>query len=211
MFVVIEGLDGAGTTTQAALLTDRLRAEGHAVTCTREPSDGPVGVLIRQMLGRRVVCRDGSSVGRETLALLFAADRLDHIANEIEPALAGGSWVISDRYYHSSFAYQGDVDDSDHFDFDWVRALNGRARVPDVTIYLDAPPDVCLGRIADRGHRDIYETREKLERLSRRYAEINAALIAAGERVVSIDGTGSVDAIHASIVELVLDGQSTAR
>ncbi|QDG52594.1 dTMP kinase [Persicimonas caeni] len=206
-FVVIEGLDGAGTTTQTALLVERLQATGQEAISTREPSDGPVGVLIRQMLSKRVVTprADGSvgPVGREVLALLFAADRLDHVEAEIEPALAAGKAVISDRYYHSSFAYQGDVDASDHFDIDWVRTLNERARTPDVTFFLEAPVDLCLSRMSGRGSRDIYETREKLERLERRYAQVMGALEEEGERIVRLDASLAIDELSDAIYAIV--------
>jgi dTMP kinase len=208
-FVVIEGLDGAGTTTQTALLVERLRSEGQPAVSTREPSDGPVGVLIRQMLSKRVVTptADGSvePVGREVLALLFAADRLDHIQATVEPALSQGKAVISDRYYHSSFAYQGDVDDSDAMDLEWVRTLNERARTPDVTFFLEASVDLCLSRIGGRASRDIYETREKLARLERRYDEVMAALEAEGERIVRLDAGRSVEELAAVIFDKVVD------
>jgi dTMP kinase len=84
-FVVIEGLDGAGTTTQARLLGERLRAEGRAVHVTAEPSGGPVGALIRQVLQHRVNGGAGGGFDAAGLALLFAADRLDHLAAEVEP------------------------------------------------------------------------------------------------------------------------------
>lgn len=189
-FVVIEGLDGAGTTTQATLLVERLRAEGQPAVLTREPSDGPIGVLIRQMLAGRVVTPTAAGpepVDRQTLALLFAADRLDHIRAEIEPARQAGRAVVSDRYYHSSFAYQGDVDDSDEMDLDWVRTLNERAKTPELTVFLEAPVDLCLSRLQGRGQRDLYETREKLGRLERRYDQVMAALEAEGERIVRLD------------------------
>jgi dTMP kinase len=207
LFVVIEGLDGAGTTTQTALLVDRLQSEGQPAMSTREPSDGPVGVLIRQMLSKRIVTPtpDGSvgPVGREVLALLFAADRLDHIEAEIEPALAAGKVVVSDRYYHSSFAYQGDVDESHEMDIDWVRTLNGRARTPDVTIFLEASVDLCLSRMAGRASRDIYETREKLGRLERRYDEVMEALEGEGERIVRLEAGRAKEELAEAIFELV--------
>ncbi len=199
-FLVLEGLDGAGTTTQTAMLVDALRGRGETALSTREPSDGPIGVMIRQMLGRRIVGRSGGPIDRETLALLFAADRVDHVTNEIAPALEQGTWVVSDRYYPSSLAYQGDIDGDDSFDFGWVDALNSRALRPDLTFYLDVPVDVCLGRLGDRGHRDIYETRDKLERLHGRYRQVVEALIARGERIVTVDGTMTATAVHAAIL-----------
>lgn len=201
MFIVLEGLDGAGTTTQAAMLAAHFRASGTEAHCTREPSDGPVGVMIRQMLCRRIVGRDGEAVDRQTLALLFAADRVDHVHNEIEPVLDRGGVVVSDRYYHSSFVYQGDVDGDDHFDIAWVREINARARRPDVTFFLRVPVDVCISRLGDRGHRDIYETREKLTRLALRYEEVVDQLRADGERIVVVDGTIQVEEVHGSIVK----------
>ena len=209
-FVVIEGLDGAGTTTQAGLLVERLQADGQPAVLTREPSDGPVGVLIRQMLSGRVVTPsvDGpnQSVGREVLALLFAADRLDHIRAEIEPALAAGKVCVSDRYYHSSFAYQGDVDDAEEMDLQWVRTLNERAWTPDLTVFLEASVDLCLSRMSGRGQRDIYETREKLARLERRYDQVMSALENEGEKIVRLDASRSraelSDAIHKAVVSV---------
>lgn len=211
-FVVIEGLDGAGTTTQTALLVERLQDAGQPAMSTHEPSDGPVGVLIRQMLSKRIVTpsADGSvqPVGREVLALLFAADRLDHVEAKVAPALAAGKAVISDRYYHSSFAYQGDVDESDHFDIDWVRTLNQRARTPDVTIFLEASVDLCLSRLSGRGSRDIYETREKLERLERRYDQVMQALEGEGERIVRLDAGRSIDDLSDAIYSIVVDREN---
>ena len=105
-FIVLEGIDGAGTTTQCARLAARLRAGKAPVRTTREPSDGPVGATIRQILAGRVVGAGGRAPGWATMALLFAADRADHIDAEIEPFLSTGGTVISDRYDASSLAYQ---------------------------------------------------------------------------------------------------------
>lgn len=198
-FIVLEGIDGAGTTTQCRLLADHLHDHGHRVHTTAEPSTGPLGLLAREMLARRVASFDGEPIDRETLALVFAADRTHHCHNEIRPALARGETVITDRYYHSSFAYQGDVDGEQRFDIDWVRALNARALRPDVTFFLDVPVDVALTRLGDRGHLDIYETREKLERLQARYREVVEILRGEGERIVTVDGTLAAQAVLAEI------------
>ncbi len=206
-FIVIEGLDGAGTTTQSMLLVERLQAEGRPALLTREPSDGPIGVLIRQMLSGRVVTPSvdgpGQPVGREVLALLFAGDRLDHIRAEIDPALAADKVVVSDRYYHSSFVYQGDVDDSDVMDLDWVKTLNERARTPDLTVFLEASVDLCLSRMAGRGSRDIFETREKLERLERRYDQVIGAMEDEGERIIRLDAGRSREELAEAIFGMV--------
>lgn len=203
-FIVIEGLDGSGTTTQARLLQERLEREGQPALLTREPSDGPIGVLIRQMLSMRVVlpAADGGvrPVTRETLALMFAADRLDHVESEIRPAIAAGRVPISDRYFHSSLVYQGDIDEQDAVDYSWVRTLNERALVPDVTFYLEATADLCLTRLASRGRHDIFETRTKLERLERRYTEVMAMFEQAGHPIVRLDAAQPPEMLHDTIV-----------
>jgi dTMP kinase len=212
-FVVIEGLDGAGTTTQSRLLCERLQSEGQPALVTCEPSPGPIGTLIRQMLSMRVVVPDGDGfrpVRRETLALLFAADRLDHVESIIEPGLAKGRLVISDRYYHSSLVYQGDIDeraDGEEMDYSWVKALNARARVPDLTIFLEASTDLCMSRLSNRGQRDIFETREKMARLERRYDEVMSLLEADGQEIVRLDAAEPIEALAARIFGLVTQGR----
>src|ERR1017187_1840709 len=105
-FVVLEGIDGAGTTTHVARLAERLRASRVPVRATREPSDGPIGTLVRQVLTGRIVVPGGRAPAWATMALLFAADRMDHVETEIEPFVASGGTMISDRYDASSLAYQ---------------------------------------------------------------------------------------------------------
>src|SRR5690349_10994916 len=97
-FLVLEGLDGAGTTTQLECLSRALRQRGATVCATREPSDGPVGVMLRQALTGRLGLKGGAPLSHETLALLFAADRMDHLQAEVLPALERGETVICDRY-----------------------------------------------------------------------------------------------------------------
>lgn len=199
MFIVLEGIDGAGTTTQAALLEQWFGDRGQSVLTTAEPSTGPLGKLAREMLVKRLTSYDGGPIDRETLALVFAADRVHHCHNEIAPALASGRVAISDRYYHSSFVYQGDVDGEERFDIEWVRTLNARALRPDVTFFLDVPVGVAIERLGDRGHRDIYETREKLERLVLRYHQVVEKLRVEGERIITIDGTQPVESVFAAL------------
>ena len=113
--IVLEGLDGAGTTTQAKRLVEHLRTRGGKAHLTREPSDGPIGRLIREMLtGEHAI--PGQPIAQSTFGLLFAADRLDHLQREVEPQLAAGATVVSDRWYHSSLAYQGTGADRDWID-----------------------------------------------------------------------------------------------
>jgi len=140
--IVIEGLDGAGTTTQTKRVVAYLESKGVRAHATREPSDGPIGKLIREMLtGGHAIA--GQSLSQSTFGLLFAADRLDHLQREVEPAIADGVTVISDRWYHSSLAYQGTGADRD-----WITTLNARARRPDLTIFLKVRPEVAAKRRA---------------------------------------------------------------
>lgn len=138
-FIVIEGIDGSGTTLQTRAVADWLTARGHRVLETREPSTGAIGALARQRL------RVDADAAPVTLALLFAADRLDHIAREVAPALAAGFVVLSDRYLMSSLAYQAlDCDPQ------WIRQINRHAPAPDLTLVLDVPADVAFARAQRR-------------------------------------------------------------
>ena len=192
-FIVLEGLDGAGTTTQARLLGDRLRAAGRRVHVTAEPSGGPIGSLVRQVLARRVVGGRGEGeLDAGALALLFAADRLDHVAAEIAAKLAGGVDVVSDRFTLSSLAYQGLTTG----DLAWVEAVNGRAATPDVTLFLRARPAVTLKRRhAASMDPELYEVSEFQRAVARSYDRGIERLRAAGQRVVELDGEAPVEAV----------------
>jgi dTMP kinase len=188
MFIAIEGLDGAGTTTQLSLLAARLRERGRGVTQTAEPSTNPIGVLIRQALRRRVVTQAGDRVAPDALALLFASDRLDHVVDVVEPALERGDIVLSDRYVHSSLAYQGG-----ECDMDWVVEINRNARTADLVIFVDVPAEDAVKRIGNRGA--AVELFEQLETLKGVRARFSDAIDRRPERVLYVDGLGSVDEV----------------
>ncbi len=192
-FVVLEGLDGAGTTTQARLLGARLRETGRRVHVTAEPSGGPIGALVRQVLSRRLVGGRGEGeFDPAALALLFAADRLDHVAAEIAPKLADGVDVVSDRFTLSSLAYQGLTTG----DLEWVEAINGRASVPDVTIFLHARADVALRRRhAASTDAELFEVSAFQREVEKSYASALERLRALGQRVVEIDGEAPVEVV----------------
>jgi dTMP kinase len=193
--LVVEGLDGAGTTTQARLLGERLAAAGGRVHVTAEPSRGPVGALVRQILTRRVV---GGTDGFDpaALALLFASDRVDHHAVEIAPKLAQGIDVVTDRYALSSLAYQGLATG----DMAWVEAVNARAPAADVTLFLRARPEIAFRRRqAASLDREIFEVSSFQRRVARSYDEAIARLRAAGQEVVEIDGEAPVAAVARAI------------
>lgn len=199
-FVVLEGLDGAGTTTQARLLADALRADGRTVHVTAEPSGGPVGALVRQVLNRRIAGKDGAPFDAAALALLFAADRLDHAAVEIAPKLAAGIDVVSDRFTLSSLAYQGLATG----DLAWVEAVNGRAPAPDVTIFLRVRAEVGLRRRhAASLDREIFEVAAFQRRVAASYETAVERLVAAGQAVVVLDGERPVDDVARAVMEEV--------
>jgi dTMP kinase len=193
-FIVLEGIDGAGTTTQCGLLAKRLRREGVAVRTTREPSDGPVGTTIRQILGGRIVGAGGRAPGWATMALLFAADRMDHVEAEIEPFVSTGGVIISDRYDASSLAYQSvSSGRGGEATVEWIRTLNKNARRPNLTIVLDVPAELAVTRREARGDAaQLYEQNELQRALCVFYKDLQRHI--PNDRVVVIDGSGTIDA-----------------
>jgi dTMP kinase len=198
-FVVLEGIDGAGTTTHVARLAERLRTAGLPVRTTREPSDGPIGTMIRQVLSGRIVVPGGRAPNWATMALLFAADRMDHIEAEIEPWVATGGIVISDRYDASSLAYQSVSSGRGGPDaVEWIRHLNRFCKRPDLTIVLDVSSDEAARRRAQRGEAaQLYEQNEVQRALAVFYRELAQHL--PKDRIVLVDGGGSIDEVHARI------------
>ncbi len=207
-FVVLEGVDGAGTTTQAELLRAHFAARGLPAIVTREPSSGPVGSLTRLALTHRFVV-PGSGGARapnwKTMALLFAADRLDHLEAEIMPNLLDGVSVVCDRYDLSSLAYQSATsdDDLDPADtLDWLRALNRHARRPDLTIVLDVPAGVAEQRRRRRGGAaELYEHETLQARLADAYRD--AARLVPGDYVHHVDGNRPAAAVASDLAAAV--------
>ncbi len=199
--MVIEGIDGAGTTTQAARLADRIRSAGVAVRVTREPSDGPVGTLVRQVLTGRIVAPGGRAPGWATMALLFAADRMDHVDAEIEPFLASGGSIISDRYDASSLGYQSVVSGSKgEGAIDWIRSLNRHALRPDLTLVLDLGADVAAARRDSRGEAaQLYEQNEVQRSLVMFYRDLHKHM--PNDRIFHVDATGSVGDVSSRVMQ----------
>lgn len=200
-FIVIEGIDGSGTTTQCSLLAERLGGQGLPAHATREPSDGPVGVLIRQILTGRVVTpsqHGGRPPTWATMAALFAADRLDHLEAEIHPNLHDGVTVICDRYDQSSVAYQTVSGGGSEAISSWVLELNRHARRPDLTLILDVDPEVAATRRGARsGGPELYEVNEMQAELARFYRKIDELF--PNDRIVHIDANQDVDGVAEAV------------
>jgi len=193
-FLVLEGIDGAGTTTQLSNLIRWLQDRGIDAHGTREPTGRAVGRVIRDTLQKKP-----GAPSKDCLPWLFAADRSDHIYGEINPLLDDGSWVISDRYYHSSLAYQ-----TLDLPFDEVLALNAHFPTPHLTLFLKLDFKIALSRIQLRaGTREIFETGVILERVARQYEVVNKRLRERGDVIVDIDATQSQEDVFKDIQEAV--------
>lgn len=156
-FITLEGLEGVGKTTSIATIEARLRAAGREVVVTREPGGTPIGEALRAL-----VLDPAQSIEAMTELCLVVAARLEHLRRVIEPALAAGRWVLSDRYLDASYAYQGG---GRRLGAERVAAVHralGVERLPDLTVWIDMPPAAGLARTALRGDTDRVE-REPLE------------------------------------------------
>jgi dTMP kinase len=215
VFVVLEGVGGSGTSLQAERYAAHLRARRRLVHVTQEPSAGPIGAQIRLVLRNRLSL--SATHQAEVMALLFAADRLDHLEAEVAPHLRDGYVVISDRYDLSSLAYQsitagaggepGAAPSSrPPIDapvmLDWIRSVNRFARRPDVTVVLDASPAVAAARRRARGGAaEIFDDAELQARLALAY--LRAEHLVPGDRVVHVDGDRDDDAVAAAVAAAV--------
>jgi dTMP kinase len=199
-FIVLEGIDGSGTTTQARRLAEALTAQGQRVCLTAEPSTGAIGRLIREQLGATAEARPD----RRALALLFAADRLDHVAREIEPALARGETVICDRYVVSSWAYQ-----SLDCPRDWVETINRHAPWPELTLWLDIDVVEAQARIARRHAAEgtpteLFDAPPLQRRVAAAYRQILEET--PGPGIVRIDAARSADEVATAALAALAAG-----
>ncbi len=162
-FIVFEGLDGSGETTQAGLLKEFLEKNGIEVLPTKEPTDYlPIGSLIRTILQEKEI------TSPHALQLLFTANRGDHLDRIIIPALKKGIWVISDRYFYSTFAY-GSID----LPMDWLININDLYLQPDKVFLMRVSPEVCIERIHRRGVGiQLFEKKAKLEKAWSGYEKV---------------------------------------
>ena len=189
-FVVVEGLDGVGTTTVAAEVVDILRARGLRVRLTAEPTDGPFGTLLRRHLSGETTLDPPSA------ALVFTADRSDHLQTAVRPALARGEWVVSDRYLLSTLAYQG----AEGVDRETILAASRGFAVPDLTVVLEAPDEVRQARMASRAQAaERYEDPGLAGRLRAGYQASIDLLRARGHRIETLDATPPASDVAADV------------
>lgn len=178
VFICVEGLDGSGKTTQAKILTERLSKIRVAVY-TAEPSQGKTGIYIRECC-----LYEDKRLPIESEALLFAADRIEHLENEIKPALAEGKVVICDRYIYSSYAYQG----SAGLNLGWIERINSFAFKPDYAVFIDVPPERVLERLKRK--KSVMETLV----IQRKVRETYLKYVEKG-KLILLDGDESKDAV----------------
>ena len=194
LFISLEGIDGSGKSSQAKILAEQLEAKGHNVYLTVEPTEGHIGSLLLNILKKHV------KADHRAIALLFAADRIEHLLDKkdgLVKKLSEGYTVITDRYYFSSYAYNGL-----HTDMDWVISVNKMCADilrPDINIFIDVPPEVCMQRInANRAHTELFENLDSLRNVREKYMEAFAKL-KHEENIFITDGNRLVDAIAGDI------------
>lgn len=198
-FIVVEGLDGSGKSTQIEMLAEYLRAKGEKVYVTAEPQNYETGAYIRRILSQ--------SLERNMYlqAALFLADRLEHITNRecgIKKYLDEGYTVVCDRYYYSSFAYQGTASD-----IEWVMDINLKCPeilTPDICVFLDVNPDTCKKRIeTSRNSAELYEkSTELMRKIRRNFLDVFDRL-KDRENIKIIDANKELNEIHAEILKAV--------
>jgi len=198
-FIVFEGLDGSGKSTQIQMIAKRIRDMHLKVYPTFEPTAGPVGSLIRQMLSGKM------NTDQRTLAFLFAADRMDHLVNEengIRKKIDDGELVICDRYYFSSYAYH-----AQYMDMEWVihaNSLNAGILRPDLTVFIDVEPETCLERIqTNRNNFEMYEKIDIMKKVRANYFKAFEQLKDL-EHIVAVDGNGSLERVGEAVFREVM-------
>ena len=197
-FIALEGIDGSGKSTQIKYLSERLKEQGILHYTTMEPTDAPIGSLIHQIMTGRI------KTDNKVIAALFAADRLDHLLNDVNGILdkiEEGVTVITDRYYFSSYAYHS-VD----MPMEWVIQANEQSAhilKPTVTVFVDVDPDIALERIAkNRFQKELFEKKSRLIQVREKYMEAFDRLKDT-ENVVLVDGNQPPEEVALDIWEKI--------
>lgn len=197
LFIVFEGIDGSGSTTQAALLRDYFIENNQPAILSPEPSDGVIGQFIRKVMQEPILLIKDPQKFDEQMAYLFAADRHYHLYNDDNGVFKSihqdHCHVITTRYYFSSLAYNGYTDQ----DWEFVRRLNQNFPNPDLVIYLDIPVEVSLRRMATRKVKEVYETETKLQQVRQNYRQIFQDYQG---KLLPLEATKTIEDIHHTIV-----------
>ena len=199
LFIVLEGIDSCGKSTQAELLKNYFIERGDRALISPEPSNGVIGNLIRSTLKKRVFFTHDLQKFDEQMAYLFAADRHDHLYNDIDGVfklIERGFQVIVPRYYFSSLAYNSSTPEQ----FAFVSKLNEKFPNPDLLIYLDIPIETSIDRLQKRSLKEIYENEAKLTQVKEKYQQILAQYL---DLSLIIDGTKNQHTIHQEIINFV--------
>lgn len=199
-FIAFEGGEGMGKSTQARLLAEHLREQGHEVELTREPGGTPGAEAIRALL----LAPPGEGWTLEAEALLFAAARADHVARRITPALDAGAWVVCDRFLDSSRAYQGMAGGLGDASVTALHDIGSAGLLPDLTIVIDVPPADVAARLAQR---DGTASDAIGGRAADYHASVNAAFLefarSEPDRFAIIDGDGTVEQVQQRVFAAV--------
>jgi len=188
-FIVFEGLDGSGISTQSGLLYDYFSKKGKKTVLTKEQTNGLIGGLIKAGL------RHEWKTTPLALQLLFAADRSHHLDKQINPAINNGKIVICDRYILSTLAF-GSLD----VDMQFLKEINSKFPAPDITFILDVLPKICLQRITkSRFHAELFEEEEKLNKIRKAYLSLKNYF----PNTFLIDGNRSIEEVHKDIIKIV--------
>jgi dTMP kinase len=193
--IVLEGLDGSGTTTQLRLLADRLARENKPHAATFEPTDGPVGKMLRSILALETKAHP------RTIALLYAADRNEHLYRPVsgmEARVKKGEIVICDRYLFSSLAYQ-----SIDCGMEYVAALNGAFPLPQCLIFLDTPVEVCQERLQGRDTVELFDSFEFQARVREGYLEAIDRYRGTEMSISVLDGDRPAGIIHSDVWKIL--------
>ena len=194
-FIVFEGLDGSGKTTQIKRLASHFTEQGLNCLVTSEPTNGPIGVLCRSAL------RGITPMSQDAMALIFAADRMEHILEEVRPALDAGVHVLCDRYVYSNMAFQGDI-----VPISTIAAYNERSMTkPDLSVFIDVKPEECSRRMtSSRQGAEIYDSPKLAIETRERYLKI-FELYEKQMPIKIIDGNLSEDKVFVELLSALQD------
>lgn len=193
MFIAVEGIDGSGKSTTIREIKRYIESKGEAVYLTAEPTTLATGKIVRNFLSET---NSDTPLIHEMLALAFAADRINHLREEIWPALRKKQTVITDRYFFSSVAYQ-----SLNVSYEWVKGINRFATLPDVLVFIDVSVDKAVERLTKfRTSTEIYEKRELLQQIDRNYREVIKEF-EDNLKVIYLNGNLDIDKIYSDVEE----------